>query len=466
MTLYELQQAVTCIVCRRPITGGTVWRNPHAFGAVAGYMHTACEGGQGSAQGEPDPEQQPEQGDGQEQPQKAPKGQKKPKPADKGGKEKGEPEMEGEGDQPEQGDDGSDGQDGQPDEGDGEGEGEGEGQPDKGDGDRSGGVDDQREWDPEAKTREFDGQFKEWAGRPAEIKGNIIARHFETLDEMKIYATADLKTSHCRDQAQQDVSNQSWKGKKWFGTDGGAKEVMRMIDAGWPEGVQKMREAFKDVQDLLKPESIKRRFQWSDNGDEFDIHRAWSGQLDTAWRRMPKRPSTAPLHVKLIMNNSANCDVSADALFWRGAVALYLADALQEAGYHVEIIAAFPSSGVMDTTGNGDYLTALPTVTLKDARSPLEKNTLATALCLSGTMRTLGFLSWIKAGDDLKSSSKPNLRMHSGLGRAAIYSDCKALERGEYEINSPNDAQEGKLEIERMIKLIQGETTKEGKAAQ
>ena len=88
---------------------------------------------------------------------------------------------------------------------------------------------------------------------------------------------------------------------------------------------------------------------------------------------------------------AANANVTGETLFWRGAAALVIADALTAAGYNVEIIAGISGEGVHS---NGDNSIRLShTVTVKPATAPLDKNALAAVVALSGYFRVFGFAS-------------------------------------------------------------------------
>jgi hypothetical protein len=425
MTLYELPQTVTCLVCHQPIeAGAATWQGivRPRFG-IRGYMHVACE----EQEQEQQQQSQKQQGEGDAEAEDKPDGQGEKTRQKSKGESKQKPQQSGDSDQGEE-------QEPQKQQGNGKGSGQHQQRPD----------DDSEGYRP---------PFSNPASRPAQLEGTLIRRHFDSLDELGAYGLLKMKNSTNARIANEAVRNNSSSsgGIRWWGVEKYG-QVYTMTRDGWPEGVDKMRKAFEAMGELLKPESIKRRFQWSDNGDEFDIHRAWSGHFDSAWRRMPKRLTQAPLHIKLICNTAENCSTDNETLFWRGAVCLYLADALTEAGYHVEVITAMGTAGV---TSNYNCML---TTQVKMARAPLELNTLATALCLSGVMRVYGFLGWIKGCDDVGKVA------YSNLGRATSYTSYCKLEYGEYEIRNVQNALDGKKEIERVIKLIQGETTRQGKA--
>jgi len=134
--------------------------------------------------------------------------------------------------------------------------------------------------------------------------------------------------------------------KKWRGGLSTVEEVRSFISAGWREGTKKMKET---IGRLTAPtvKSVKRRAVWRDEGDEIEIGRVYSGDLDHAWRGMERRlvdGQGAP-YVRLWVSATMVCTRKAEEFFWRGAAACILADALEEAGYRVEIVSFEQTSG-------------------------------------------------------------------------------------------------------------------------
>lgn len=185
--------------------------------------------------------------------------------------------------------------------------------------------------------------------------------------------------------------------KQWDGVAKSA-EAFEILKAGsWPEGVARVLENMKRLGLDRKPTNMRRARQWCDQGDELDIHKVYSGSLDTAWQRCRRRSVTSSRNITLLCNIAINGGVAAEALFWRGAAALIVSDALTDAGYNVEIEAV--DMGRFAFRDNSHYCVATK---VKHASSPLDLNALAVSLCLAAFMRRTGFMSYCAIPAPLK----------------------------------------------------------------
>jgi hypothetical protein len=147
-----------------------------------------------------------------------------------------------------------------------------------------------------------------------------------------------------------------------------------------------MEEALSGFDAPPMPTSVRRRMSRADMGDSVDMGHIWRGELATAWSRCAPRDSRAVRRVTIACPIWDNCHVDAARLFWRGAAALTLADLLTAAGYAVQI-AATCYSGRAYTSGE-DYSAR---VIVKDFASPIDKQAIASSICLSGFFRTIMF---------------------------------------------------------------------------
>jgi hypothetical protein len=164
-------------------------------------------------------------------------------------------------------------------------------------------------------------------------------------------------------------------------------EVESLLVDGWAAGAERARklaEAFRSK--LPEPASIKRRREWSDQGDELDRDRVLSGNLDLAWRRTQRRQAAAPQTVSVAMPWVHSAAVNADQLFWGGTAMLAVADLLESAGYSVELTAL----NAVHT--NDGWLTATH-VMVKGAGEPLRPDAVAGVFCHAGTYRYYGICS-------------------------------------------------------------------------
>lgn len=207
----------------------------------------------------------------------------------------------------------------------------------------------------------------------------------------------------------------------WTGCDS-AEQFAKRIKQGWVDGAERlMKLPIKEVE----PTSIRRIRYRGEQGDDLDIHRVYRGELDTAWEyRKRGSRSSVGRHITIVCNIAANCNVSADKLFWRGASALRLAETLESAGYCVRLVAGMGASGI-DSDGNVDngYL-----FEIKSPDQPIDIANLASIVCLPGYFRVIGF------GTKVWACNTNGLTSSGGLG----YTTQEPLEKAVAEW-FPND---------------------------
>ena len=80
------------------------------------------------------------------------------------------------------------------------------------------------------------------------------------------------------------------EGSNWFGVEGGVDGVNKAIREGWPEGVKMANEIKEELGNVELPSApcIKRKRRRGDFGEEVDMQKVYSGQLDTAWTQIQK----------------------------------------------------------------------------------------------------------------------------------------------------------------------------------
>lgn len=176
--------------------------------------------------------------------------------------------------------------------------------------------------------------------------------------------------------------------RKWYGVNS-FDELKRVVREGWHEGVTRIYKELGQIGNDVQAVSLKRRTVRSDQGDEFDIHRAYSGGLDQAWssrKRQARVAGGAQFTLGVCIGQYADEDSS--ELFWRGAVAVRLADILTEAGYQVRVVGY--TLGEECYTDYGDRLLIVP---VKEANQPLNLSSIASVVALAGTYRHYGLLA-------------------------------------------------------------------------
>jgi hypothetical protein len=190
--------------------------------------------------------------------------------------------------------------------------------------------------------------------------------------------------------------------ERWYGLRGGVPAVRAAVRDGWADGVQRMRDALREIGDTPAPRSLRRSLARGDYGDELDIHAVYRGAFDRAWTRRTKRERIGRANVRLIAHILDNSSANAKDTFWRGAAVLRLADALSEAGYNVEIWAGYCTHRYAKSSAREfEAWACLDTITVKPASAPLDINALAASLCLTGFARVWGFLGIIRAAEEI-----------------------------------------------------------------
>lgn len=169
---------------------------------------------------------------------------------------------------------------------------------------------------------------------------------------------------------------------KWYGVESYDK-VVRCVKYGWPEGAERMSVLSDGISGMAT--NFKRKRVRGEFGDELDIHQVMSGRIDKAWSRRERKKRVSQKNINFIVDIAAPWDVTADALFWRGAAMLKLADILERAGYSVGIHAAIGASDLSNKLGTAQF------VPIKRNGIPLDIQSICSTIALSGYFRAAMF---------------------------------------------------------------------------
>lgn len=165
------------------------------------------------------------------------------------------------------------------------------------------------------------------------------------------------------------------------------------IERGWPEGTEKILRLADRIRDAIPhPYGSRRVLTWSDQGDSVDMGRVYSGNLDKAWRSSPRRRERAPRVISIDVDVGQNCGVDADDLFWSGAAAVALTDALEDAGYRVELYATTTTH----FGRKGKNHVGLSRFLAKRAQERVNPALTAAMVALPATFRWYHLMSWLK----------------------------------------------------------------------
>ena len=178
----------------------------------------------------------------------------------------------------------------------------------------------------------------------------------------------------------------------WYGAGcNTGEDVAKTMMAGWQEGRDRMNELRDQIGDVdLVPVSRKRRLVRAASGDTLDIHKVWSGNLDTAWRTPRRLTRVSPNRIDLCANMICAGYEHSDVLFYRGAAAAVLSDLLEQAGFMVRLVVNFGG-----TTGDNAEINKYTScrIVVKDHGIPFDV-TSTSAVILPGFFRALGH-AWI-----------------------------------------------------------------------
>jgi hypothetical protein len=183
--------------------------------------------------------------------------------------------------------------------------------------------------------------------------------------------------------------------------------VKAAMSEPWPEGLDEVQWMLHELRNVSLPpvQCQKRRPRFRDEGDEVDHDRLRSGQ--EYWRSVRRESTTGAKTFCIVaaMTTPAGAD-SMDVL-WRGAVAIVLADLLEDQGHRVELWACHRTSRAYKS-GAGNF----QAVSLKRADEPVDISTLTNAV--SGwCYRTLWF-------QDMASETRS--KVTGGLGHCCSVS--------------------------------------------
>lgn len=179
--------------------------------------------------------------------------------------------------------------------------------------------------------------------------------------------------------------------RDWYGGIKSVGEAETLLNRGWAEGAARLTTIAADMAPPTA-KTRKRMARWESEGDDLHVERALRGDWDSAWRTTRRQWSPGPATVTLYTPVGGGAYLTSENLFWRGAVALVVADLLESAGYSVEIVASWlVRDEAPDQQGRGRGRLCRANCTLKDPGQPLTIDALASVLCHAGVIRTFGF---------------------------------------------------------------------------
>jgi hypothetical protein len=236
----------------------------------------------------------------------------------------------------------------------------------------------------------YPSHFKSWRStQPVTINGTTLVVEMDPedlhlIDDFKAWAS----------DANQRLTNRtiSPTDTKYWGHIDSVDALHDALRYGWAEGTVKIQDLADKIRDQIPhPYGSRRKMRWSDQGDSIDMAKVYSGGLDRAWRSSPRQRERAPRVLSLDVDVGQNCMIGADDLFWSGAAAVALTDALEEAGYRVELFASSTSYFKADKHHMG-----IVRLRAKRAHERLNPALTAALVALPATFRWYHLHAWTK----------------------------------------------------------------------
>ena len=220
-----------------------------------------------------------------------------------------------------------------------------------------------------------------------ELEADCITRPLTRAQNKSVFAYA-VSSGDCA----------QWAGAQdWYGV-GSLATVQRCIREGYPEGAARVDSLYDAIAPSLpRAVDFRRQLVRGDQGDSLDIHAVNRGALDKAWTTAKRKARLGTGLIRIVADVAGNCNVSAEALQWRGVAALALSRAMTKAGYSVELVAGQVGVGMFS---RHPELHGVTTVTVKPRYAAVDTATLAASLCLPGFFRYAGFASIIRQADE------------------------------------------------------------------
>ncbi len=177
---------------------------------------------------------------------------------------------------------------------------------------------------------------------------------------------------------------------RWVGrTVRSITSLERMLKEPWEEGMRMFDKMLAEIDThSFRPVSMRRRACWSpDEGDEINLDRLRAGQ--DFWRTSHRESTTGSPLVTIGIGLATPGSKHWTECMWRAVAAVALTKLLEDAGYRVQLLGVWRTSGVYNRREDGGVCTA---VELKRESDPLDLVTLVNAT--SGwCKRTLWHLS-------------------------------------------------------------------------
>jgi hypothetical protein len=202
------------------------------------------------------------------------------------------------------------------------------------------------------------------------------------------------------------------------------QHLSQLVLEGWQEGTDEVAELAERVLDLIpRPATRKRRVAWGEEGSYLCPERLLEGDLDRCWRTFRQERKQGHRVLTVDVDVGQNCHLSADSLKWSGIAAVALTDALERAGYRVELYAT--SACRSNTPGGGVAVTRM---LAKGASQPLNVALLAALVALPATFRWYHVMSWLAHPVSIGAGYGQSVALQEVLDQCAVQGKLRQAE--------------------------------------
>lgn len=266
---------------------------------------------------------------------------------------------------------------------------------------------------------------------------NQIVRHIN--DEIKMTVTSMNVSALATISAADAVLPENVEGMKdrmaqcdkaymysFQGGIGSLDEARALFSQGWQQGADRANELRAVLTGLIPEGTITRRKRTiGDEGDELRIEQALAGDWDQAWESRSLSQQRDSNVVSLSTGWIAPASINPNALIWNAVQLIVLADALENAGWRVELRAIDGTT----TYAKHGYLQMFD-VMMKRAEEPMRPDLIAATVGHAGVYRTLGFAAMWTCPKAQQSSLGKCIGLNENAKHEVTEAVNKAVDKG------------------------------------
>lgn len=234
----------------------------------------------------------------------------------------------------------------------------------------------------------------------------IIEGHFASVSALLAHAEAPIGFEHGDKRAEQFMAvTEPLCRPSFVGVEEGTTwaDLRERFAHGLPAELARMREEIARTEvPVIK--SVRRRGAWSEQGDELNRDRLYSGYGD-CWRTARRMATSAQPYIRVVAEIGGASNVKAADLFYSGAAACALSEALVAAGYEVEILGGIFTRSATETARGVQAWDNVTTVVVKGFQAPLALPPVLAALASSPFFRTAVLASRCRAAGSKRAKT-------------------------------------------------------------